>query len=525
MEGKAKIFVNQVGYLQNYTKTAYIQCEEDLSQKSFSVVTSDGVVVLEKSCGHKYSDEQAGDNYYKLDFSEVVEPGTYHILLSALSEEVKSYEFQIGDTAWNSLYQATLEYFVNSRCGKQKSKTIWNPESCHTGNAQIYGTDQYVEVQGGWHDAGDYGRYIVAGAKAAMDLLLSYKCLPDYKAFDLLDEVRFEIEWMLQMQSPDGGVYHKISGYHFCGFVMPSCEKEQMVLAPISTTATATFAGTLAYATQFFSDDKEFCEKLMKASKKALEYLDAHEITHYVNPEGITTGGYGDKNVEDELFFAYLSYGIFAGDKVYLEKALSYFDRMEHWGFAWGNFSGYAGELILNYPEKFDTVLVKKTEEKFIAAAEGALSTAEKSSVDYCLPWAYWGCSGGVMDAAHVLLISYGLTHEKKYLVQAEKNVSFLMGANPSDYCYITGFGTRCTSHPHHRPSGFLKKTMPGMLAGGPCGNLLDADAKKYLQGLPPLKCYSDTTPSYSTNEVAIYWNSALTLGMAWLMKELSLAK
>lgn len=524
MERKTQIFVNQVGYPQNYTKTAYVQSEEDLSSKKFSVMNSEGEVVYSGDCGKKFCDEQAGDNYYKLDFTEVVNPGRYNIVLDGLTDgEQKSYSFSIADNAWNDLFQATLDYFTNSRCGKQKSHTIWNPESCHTGKAQIYGTDEYVDVQGGWHDAGDYGRYIVAGAKTVMDLLITYTKLPEYKAFDILDEARFELEWMLQMQREDGAVYHKVSCYRFCAFIMPSAEKDPIVLAPVSTTATATLAGTFAYAIKFYQDDQAFCEKLLAASNKAIEFLNTHEIMYYENPVDIRTGGYGDKNVEDELMFAYLSNGIVTKNKELLEKAFSYIDKVLFFGFGWGNFSGYAMEQVLDCKDLFTDEQIKVAEEKFIESAKKALSIAEKSSVDYALPWAFWGCTGGLMDACHTCLIAYKLTGKKEYLELAEKSVSFLLGANPSDYCYVTGFGTHCTEHPHHRPSGFLKKTMPGMLAGGPCGRLIDEDAKKYLQGLPPLKCYCDTTPSFSTNEIAIYWNSALTLIMAWLMNELKL--
>ena len=108
----------------------------------------------------------------------------------------------------------------------------------------------------------------------------------------------------------------------------------------------------------------------------------------------------------------------------------------------------------------------------------------------------------------------------RQYLELAEKAVSYIFGANPSGYCYVSGFGSNPMNHPHHRPSGFLKQTMPGMLAGGPCGHLIDEEAKKHLQGRVPLKCYLDSYGSYSTNEVAIYWNSALTLVMAMLMEE-----
>ena len=77
--------------------------------------------------------------------------------------------------------------------------------------------------------------------------------------------------------------------------------------------------------------------------------------------------------------------------------------------------------------------------------------------------------------------------------------------------CYVTGCGTDAVKHPHHRPSGFLGMAMPGMLSGGPCDWLADETVKGILtKDTPPAKCLCDMTGSYSTNEVTVYWNSAL---------------
>ncbi len=82
---------------------------------------------------------------------------------------------------------------------------------------------------------------------------------------------------------------------------MPHLEKESIVLSPISTAATADFAGCLAFASAFYEEsDKDFADKLLQAAIKAQNYLDCHEDEFYKNPSEITTGGYGDNNLTDE---------------------------------------------------------------------------------------------------------------------------------------------------------------------------------------------------------------------------------
>ena len=106
---------------------------------------------------------------------------------------------------------------------------------------------------------------------------------------------------------------------------------------------------------------------------------------------------------------------------------------------------------------------------------------------------------------------AWALTGDKRYLDAASEQLHYLLGRNPMGLCYVTGCGTDAVKHPHHRPSGFLGMAMPGMLSGGPCDWLADETVKGILtKDTPPAKCLCDMTGSYSTNEVTVYWNSAL---------------
>ena len=74
------------------------------------------------------------------------------------------------------------------------------------------------------------------------------------------------------MQREDGGVFHKVSCYHFCGFINPQDEKDELVISPVSSTATADFAGCLAFASGFYKEsDPAFAKSLMDAALKAEE--------------------------------------------------------------------------------------------------------------------------------------------------------------------------------------------------------------------------------------------------------------
>lgn len=502
------IYVNQIGYLPASKKIAYVDCSDTtLENKSFSIVDCNSQKeVFSGSLIEMPEDELCGKKILSADFSSFCEKGKFTVRAG----NFESYSFEICDYIFDDLFYSTLKYFNLSRCGQNV---------CHTGMAVVYGTDRFKDVQGGWHDAGDYGRYVVAGTKAVMDLLFAYEVsekIPDLKKpFPIMDEVRFELEWLLQMQREDGAVYHKISCYNFCGFINPKDEKEQLVLAPVSTAATADFAGCLAYASSFFKDsDSEFAEKLLSAAILAQKYLDKHKDEIFRNPPEITTGGYGDPYVMDERYFALCSLYAVTKTSDYLNKAIKIYNKEKFaQGFGWGFVGGYGSKILLKVEKDIKSIcnkkFVEKIKSKIISEADAILKTSEKSSFGVCIDKILWGSNGAVCDFAHVCYMAYRLTNERKYLEVCKKQLDYILGCNPLNYCYVTNFGTNYPMNPHHRPSKASGSLVSGMLVGGPAAGLQDECAKKHLVGKKPLLCYIDKLPSFSTNEVAIYWNSA----------------
>lgn len=512
MEG---IFVNQIGYSQNAKKYAYIDCSK-IKAKTFSIQNKSGKIIYEGSVCSKKKDRLSETDYSMIQFDELCTPGLYVLKCGDYTSE----DFSIGNDLFKDVYISSLRYFYLSRCGEQITDKDFGHSACHTKSALIYGTKDKLKVKGGWHDAGDYGRYVVAGVKTVMDLLLAYECNYYREDFNILDEVSFELKWLLQMQRSDGAVYHKISCYHFCSFIMPQDEKDKIVISPVSTAATADFVGCLAYAVQFYRKQKPaFAQKLLEAAKRAQNYLDLHEDELFINPKEITTGSYGDSHVEDERYFALCSLFGETKNPVYLEKAMRIRNKSS-WkeAFFWGNMSAYGTEILLRSQEYIeDSKIVSQLKDVIIERADELLSIMGKSPFNISLDKVHWGSNGQICDEAHILSLAFDLTQNQKYYDAAISNMNYLFGCNPVNKCYISGFGKNTVSKPHHRPSAALKKTMPGMLAGGPCEGLVDAVAKERLTGKAPINCYLDEYESYSTNEIAIYWNSAFVYMLAKL--------
>lgn len=502
------ITLNQVGYRKEMTKTAVYRGNQPID--SFTIVPSANADQAaftgtpEPSMHNDTSDETV----QILDFSGFENEGDYRIVLA---DGTTSPSFTISDSVYEDLGDAILRYYDLSTCGQDVDDDVFGHAACHTAEAKLYGTDTYIDVSGGWHDAGDYGRYTVSAAKAVADLLCAYEDFGDKR---LLDTARYEIEWMLKMQYDDtGGAYHKVTCATFPGFVMPEEETEELLVMPVSTTATGAFAAVMAMAAvDYRGVDEAFANACLAAAVKAQSYLDTvpEDTTGFKNPSDVTTGEYGDTCDRDERFWAIAELSRATGDSAYLEKTGTLLNDSLAGELGWAETSLY-GIYAIAGDASIDSALAAKAKEMLLKKADEFVRYADADSYGSALGTDYvWGSNMVDANRGMTLLMAYRLTGDATYLSHAEKQLSYLLGNNATGYCFVTGFGDQSPEHPHHRPSVAKGTAQRGMLVGGPNSSLEDPAAQGYLDGRAPAACYIDSDQSYSTNEVAIYWDSPL---------------
>ncbi len=513
--------VNQLGYLTNDKKTVVVKGKD---MTSFRVVNTENDSDVYTGTLSQFVFHSASNSLVQVgDFSEVTTPGTYKIV----TDVGESYEFRIGDGLYDEVYKSVVYFLFLQRCGINLSKAEagdFAHAECHTGEAIIYGTDKKKEVNGGWHDAGDYGRYVVAGAKTVQDLMLAYE---DYavsaddmgipesgnKIPDILDEAKYELDWMLKMQDEEnGGVYHKVSCLVFPETVPADQETDQLYLAPISVAATADFAAVMAKASQVYAPfDQDFAGKCMAAAEKAWGYIESLNGSYvgYKNPEDIVTGEYPDNGLKDEIFWAAAELYLAGYDKVKADLK-GYLDAVPIGSeLGWADISGYPYyDLLRQKPEGIDDVM-DEVNKRFMDRVEQLAERADAYGM--MLESNYpWGSNMTIANFGMLMKMASNLTNDDSYNQLAKRQLDYLLGENPMGYCFVTGFGKVTPTQPHHRPSQVVGKAMEGMLVGGANGGLEDSYAKAVLYGQPPAMCYADNAQTYSTNEVTIYWNSPL---------------
>ncbi|MEN6564594.1 MAG: glycoside hydrolase family 9 protein, partial [Christensenella sp.] len=361
----------------------------------------------------------------------------------------------------SSLLQEIVRMFYLQRCGEalqpEYAGDFAHP-ACHTAPSRIYGTESRISVPGGWHDAGDYGRYTAPAAKAVSDLLLAYEAapslFPDETGIpesgngipDVLDEARWEIEWMLRMMRPDGAVYHKVTCAHFCGMIPPHLEQEETILSPVSTTATGSVCGALALASRIYQDyDSAFAQSCRKAARLAYSFLSSSPPLPFHNPPGIETGEYDDACDTDERFFAAASLFAATGESMFLADAKELLRKALPISFGWEDMAGYGYIACLRSPfAAQDGAFALALREALLAEADRLVVRSDGNSYGVSLNEPFpWGSNMYLLN--HTILIGEAnrLRPSERYANAVQRQLNYIFGNNPLSICYVTGFGNQ----------------------------------------------------------------------------------
>ena len=521
----ATAFINQVGYRTTDPKEfALIDGNGDVE-----IVDASGQTVLKATPGPASMWNPSGQNVQLVDFSALKVPGTYSIKQGG---QVLRSDLKIADKVFEDVTKASLKWYYYQRASmalEEQYAGQWKRDAGHTNaTATLHnstGASGTIETSKGWYDAGDYGRYIVNSGITTYTLLSLYEHFPDYfktlkwnipaegSLPDLLAEIKYNLDWMLTMQAADGMVYHKLSTLQFPGDVMPAKDTEKLYVIGKGTAAAFDFAGVMAAAYRVYKPfDEAYATKCLEAAKKAYAWGVQNPKVAFTNPMDVATGSYSDGKLDDEKVFAGMELFISTGDASYKPTLNS-----------------NEASIVPAWPEMYGLAVYGAASHPTEAGSEAA--TAKTMLTDIANEFAYvatkgfgvvmsnedfvWGSNAVAGNQGVFLLHAYYVTGEQKYYEAAKKVVDYLLGKNPLDMSFLTGFGTKSPKLPHHRPSTADKVTdpVPGMIVGGPQPGGEDVgskswECKDYTSGKMPATAYIDDRCSYATNEVAINWNA-----------------
>jgi len=538
------IRLNQIGYYPDSRKIAVIPA--DYADGTFYITSIDGKEVvyegeLTEPIAAGYSDKKTR----LADFSAFTKNGKYTVVVPNLG---KSFPFTIGEGIFEDLAKGSIKAFYFNRAStaldEQHAGKWARPAGHPDDRIMIHASaaspqrpeGTILSAPYGWYDAGDYNKYIVNSGITMGTLLSLYEDFPAYmqqqnlnipesdnQLPDLLDEVLWNLKWMLKMQDPnDGGVYHKLTTANFEGMVMPHEATNQRYMVAKSTAATLDFAAVMAQAHRVYKEyNPNLAIECLKAAELAWRWAKNNpevlyrqdEINKKDEPQ-IQTGTYGDKSVADEWIWAAAELYISTQNPDYLENIQPPGDEFKLP--TWSNVAwlGYYSLLrhrddLQNLPAEIKEQLKKQLIRQADVYLEGMRESRFHTVMGSSAADFNWGSNSNAANQGILLIQAYLLNGDKKYKEAALSNIDYIMGRNATGYSFVTGFGTKSPLFPHHRPSEAEpdKAPVPGFLVGGP--NPGQQDECDYPSDVPD-ESYVDETCSYASNEVAINWNAPL---------------
>jgi hypothetical protein len=560
------IDLNQVGYYPLAPKMAIVtgasprasaggagtqaadRAEAQVSDRFFVVPAGGGDTAFSGRLGPATASTNSSMSTRMADFTGLKKAGVYVLLVPGMEP---SYPFRIGDGVLYPVVRAAVKGYYYQRSGMaltpeyagQWSRPAGHPDTMvlvHPSAASaLRPAGTVISTPGGWYDAGDYNKYIVNSGITMGTLLDAYEDFPGFfdtlhtnippmaGVPDLLNEVLYNLRWMLTMQDPgDGGVYHKCTNAVFDGMVMPGVTKAPRYVVEKGTAATLDFAAVMAQAArvlrQFRTSLPGLSDSCLRAAEQAWKWAqrnpglayDQNAMNKSFLPQ-VTTGAYGDFGFKDEWFWAAAELLVTTGDAAYGDVVRAQLDNPMILP-SWSNVQMMGGYTILRFQRSLPAgwaPVVETIRQRLLGMADRYLdkigSNAFHTVIGESRTDFVWGSNSVAANQGMLLINAWLLTRDKKYLEPALANLNYLLGMNATGYCMVTDIGTHSTMHPHHRPSiaDGIVPPVPGLMAGGP--NPGQQDHQHYLFSDPETS-YTDQDGAYASNEIAINWNAPL---------------
>lgn len=574
------IRLNQAGLLAEGPKIAIIPSPAT-APLAWQVRNAKGIVLAAGQSQPLGADADSGQPLHQVDFSALAERGDGFTLTVG---DAVSRPFRIGDGPYAALKRDALAFFYHQRAGTLiEARFVGERWARPAGHAREVapcfdgkdkagnnwpGCPYRLDVTGGWYDAGDHGKYVVNGGISVWTLLNLHErrgrrglapAFPDGSAAipeagnginDLLDEVRWQMGFMLAMQVPDGTrmslplgprqketdlrftavdvsgmAHHKVADERWTTLPMPPhLDPERRLLYPPSTAATLNLAATAAQAARVWRTiDPAFADLCLTAARRA--WAAAQRVPDALAIGDVDgSGGYGDSDLSDEFFWAAAELLATTGEPAFADhlRRSPHFQRDAVAEPSWGQTAPLGVLTLLLHHERLDASTAERLRRSLVTGADGFL--AERGGYRQPLSGrGYgWGSNAGLMNRAMMLAYAHDLTGEARYRDAVIDVADYLLGRNPLDISYVSFYGARAMQHPHHRfwaPSldPALPPPPPGVVSGGPNVTSMGKEAKAKLGDCAPQTCWLDDIDLFTLNEVTINWNAPLVWLAAYL--------
>lgn len=512
--GEIYIRTNQVGFKPDDLKTAILFSNENLLNKSFSIVNLKN---NKKIFSNEIKDEikpWAKFKYaYRIDFSSVKNEGEYFIKV----KNDKSLSFKIGNKIYDGIVDSLLLFLRVQRCGPT------NPYLhgvCHLWDSpRVIGdnTVTSVDVTGGWHDAADYIKFFSTTAYTTYTLLFTYEFFKDKSDFDknknsapdILEEARIGIDWLIRANYNEKKFITQVQDLrdHENNWRLPendSLKFDRPAFVGIGKNQIGIFVATLSLASKIWKErfyDDQFSNKCLEMAKKMYALRNSVpdvDSTHF--------GFYQDKNFYGKLALGAIELYNITKDFSYLNDAKIYADsaKSDYW-WSWGDINSFAHYKIAKYEPRFKNYLLNN----LIAFNNFKDSTSFNNAAIET-----WGTNNTILGIALQTILWKKLTNGKEFDSLFYFQRDYILGKNPWGISFISNIGKIFPHRFHSQIAYFNNGYLPGAITAGPSSkSILDNyDIERenliYNKFNSDSIFYYDDWADYITNEPTISTNA-----------------
>jgi endoglucanase len=523
--GTNNIRLNSLGFLPENAKQASVSAE--CSKFEIKDAATGKVVFTGQVTGPQFQ-QDVNEKVWTADFSSLTTPGEYYVSIPGIGN---SFKFPIGSKVYNQAYVTTMRGFYLWRCGMEvhgdHQGNHYQQDACHLND----GYDDYLgnkdlkrDGTQGWHDAGDYGKYVVNAGVTVGILFMAWEHFkPSLEKISLglpetapgipefLKEMKWETDWLLKMQYPDGSgrVSHKLTAVNFESFIMASADASKRYFSEWSSAATADFTAMMAQASRVFKPyDAAYSGKCLRAARLSYKFLQENPANKGFVQGDFKTGGYQTDDPDDRLWAAAEMWET-TGEPAFLadfekQAAKLKFRVDENWD--WGNQGNLGMFTYLLSGRKGKNPAIQDSIKENCLNTAGRIVNHAIEDV-YHRPLGsryYWGCNGTIARQTVNIFVANQLNPDPAYLDIALDAIGHLFGRNFYNRSFVTGLGINPPMNPHDRRSGAdnIQAPWPGYLVGG------GHKATDWV----------DLQASYSHNEICINWQAPLVFALAWFV-------
>ena len=492
------IRVNQVGYLPGDAKVAVAFSNDNLSALTFSIIkNSDNTVVWGPTAFPTSSGVYSPfTNTYKLNFSAFA-PAASDVYKIRLSDGTESLTFRISQCVYSGTEELILNFYLGQRCGTDNK---YAGAHCHMQpgggttmmDGKVTGGGAYtgltIDAEGGWHDSGDFIKFMITVGWSCETLLFSYQQNPS--AFqdnlnangtaganglpDVLDEAKYALDWIMKMNPDANTLFYQVGG----------SQDHNLGLGTLPQNDNANYA-TKPYRPVYYGNGSNTCGKAATCLALAYQIWNARGDTTYANTclsyatriyalgksvakiqNATPASFYTESDYNDDMEWAATEMYKATGTTSYLTDAKSYAASA---GSAGGSLNWDSCNFLAHYSlyPLVDATTQNNLKGYMQSDLSSNLTTSNGNHYGMCTAYD-WGSmetlTGGIVKGQLYKKLFSDTTYDN----MVTYNRDYLLGKNPWGVCFIVGMGTVYPLDPQHNITVGLNIDIPGMPIEGP---------------------------------------------------------